>query len=326
MAFAKIYGHENQIGNLKRAMANERVAHAYLFYGMAGIGKKTTALAFAKTLNCLNPQDFDACDICASCRKVERKTHPDILKVEPYGQTIRIQEIRDIQNQMQFKPSEGQKRVILLCDADRMNIASANALLKTLEEPSAGNILILTTMRFYQLPMTILSRCQHLRFNPLTQETVSAYLQDQLSLDPDKANRLAASSGGSIGRAVEMQDDSYIQDRDDIFDALLNARKTYLLDMLFFIGNLAAQPKTVTEKLSLMKTCFRDALVYRETGEPGRLIHYDRIDAVKALGERLSGGDILNNIKAVDDALAAMEVNANKQLTLEAMMFRLALK
>jgi DNA polymerase-3 subunit delta' len=326
MAFRELWGHENQIDVLKKAMANNRVAHAYLFYGMAGVGKKTAALAFAKTLNCMDKKDDDACGVCLSCRKVVRDSHPDIVKIETKGQFIRIQEIRDIQNQMQFKPFEGAVRVIIICDADKMNIASANALLKTLEEPSAGNILILTTARFNQLPMTILSRCQHLRFNPLSRELISDYLQKQSSVNPETADRLASSAGGSIGRAIEMNKEAYARDRDDIFNMLVEARQTNLFDMLFFIGDLASQSKTVADKLNLMKTCFRDALVFRETGEQNRLIHYDRLDVIKTLGERLSGWDILNNIQAVDEALRAIEHNANKQLTLEAMMFRLALK
>jgi len=326
MTFKELWGHENQIDVLKKAMANERVAHAYLFYGTAGIGKKTAALALATALNCPDRKDGDACGVCPSCRKAERNNHPDIVKVEAQGQSIRIQDIRDIQNQMQFKPFEGGVRVILLCDADKMNINSANALLKTLEEPSDGNVLILTTSRFNQLPVTILSRCRHLRFNPLSREVISSYLQKELSVDSETAARLGASAGGSIGRAIDMNQETFIQDRDEIFDRLIEAGQTGLFNLLFFIGDLAAQTKTVAEKLNLMKTCFRDVLVYRETGDANRLIHYDRLDAIETLYGRLSGWDILNNIQAVDDALAALEQNANKQLTLEAMMFRLALK
>lgn len=326
MAFAQIYGHESSINLMKRAVANNRVAHAYLFYGMTGVGKKTAALAFAKTLNCLNPVNFDACEGCASCRRFEHNNHPDIIEVRPLGATIKIRQIRDIQDQMQFRPAEGKARVIMIFDADRMTIESANALLKTLEEPAPGNVLVLTTARFYRLPMTILSRCQHVRFNPLTRETVSSFLQKEEGIDKETADRLAAASGGSIGKALEMRREDYIINRDEILDVLLSARESKGIDMLFFIGDMAAQPKSIPEKLGLMKTCFRDALVYRETAQPERLIHYDRADAVKTLGERLSGSDILKNIQAVDDALAALEANANKQLTLETMMFRLALK
>ncbi|MBN1381098.1 MAG: DNA polymerase III subunit delta' [Deltaproteobacteria bacterium] len=326
MAFADIYGHENQITILKTAMANHRIAHAYLFYGMAGIGKRTTALAFAKALNCLQPLDYDACDTCPSCRKAERKNHPDIVTVEAEGQFIRINNIRDIQNQMQFKPFEGARRVVMVLDADKMNAAAANALLKTLEEPSAGNMLILTTARFYQLPVTVLSRCQHIRFNPLPNEKIGSYLQKRMSIDPHTAGRLASASGGSIGRALAMNNDVFIEERDEIFHTLLAADEQHLLKMLFFIGDLAARPKTIAEKLNLMKFCFRDALVYRETGEKNNLINNDCLDEIKELSKRLSGGDILNNIKAVDEALTAIERNANKQLTLDTMMFRLTLK
>jgi len=98
--------------------------------------------------------------------KIEKSNHPDVMVLKAAGQFIRIQEIREIQNQMRFRPFEGRKRVFILIDAETMNIAAANALLKTLEEPSPSNILILLSSRPHQLPATIVSRCQKVRFRP----------------------------------------------------------------------------------------------------------------------------------------------------------------
>ena len=177
MPFQNIWGHEKQVSILQSAMARNRMPHAYLFCGMEGVGKKTTALVVAKAMNCQKGR-FDACDTCPSCLKIDHRNHPDVIRIEPEGQFIRIQEIRDLQDQMKFRPFEGGKRVIILVDADKMNSIAANALLKTLEEPTRNNFLILISSRPYQLPMTILSRCQQLRFNPLNRETVFQYLQE----------------------------------------------------------------------------------------------------------------------------------------------------
>ncbi|HLE18996.1 MAG TPA: AAA family ATPase, partial [Syntrophales bacterium] len=146
MSFRDIFGHEKQIAHLQSSMVQNRTPHAFLFYGMAGIGKRTIATAFAKALNC-RANDRDACDACDACRKADRKNHLDIINLEAEGQYIKIQAIRDLQERMKFKPWEGKKRVCIIDEADRMNDAAANALLKTLEEPPSANILILVTAR-----------------------------------------------------------------------------------------------------------------------------------------------------------------------------------
>ncbi|MCK7515328.1 MAG: hypothetical protein MZV70_72620 [Desulfobacterales bacterium] len=122
-------------------MAQQRVGHSYVFSGLAAIGKKTLALAFTQALNCENAVlQNDSCGECSSCRKMIHGNHPDIHVLETQAQFIRIDAIRNIQEQMTFKPLEGRRRVFLIDDADKMNEQAANALLKTLEEPSADNI------------------------------------------------------------------------------------------------------------------------------------------------------------------------------------------
>src|SRR5271157_2129025 len=184
MSFKDVYGHEKQIRVLQTAMQRDRIPHAYLFYGAEGIGKRTVAEVFAKVLNCATGRDsLDACDVCPSCIKIDHGNHPDVITIKAQGQSIKIQEVRELQEQMKFSPFEGGKRIFIIIDADKMNIASANAILKTLEEPSAANILVLLTSRPHQLPATVLSRCQHLRFSPLRRETVASFLEEKSSLD-----------------------------------------------------------------------------------------------------------------------------------------------
>ncbi len=189
MSFKDVYGHEKQIKVLQTAISRDRIAHAYLFYGAEGVGKRTVAEVFAKALNCTRGRDsLDACDVCSSCLKIDHGNHSDVITIRAQGQFIKIQEIRELQEQMKFSPFEGGKRIFIIGDADRMNIASANAILKTLEEPSASNILILITSRPHQLPATVLSRCQQLRFNPLRRETIASFLEEKLSLDSKSAH------------------------------------------------------------------------------------------------------------------------------------------
>jgi len=322
MSFRDISGHEKQIAHLQSSIVQNRTPHAFLFYGMEGIGKRTTAIAFAKALNC-RANDRDACDVCDACRKADHKNHLDIITLEAEVQYIKIQTIRDLQERMKFKPWEGKKRVCIIDEADRMNDAAANALLKTLEEPPSANILILVTARPSQLPATILSRCRQVRFNPPAEETVASFLQMRLSIDAQKARLLAASSGGSIARALEMQSGSYLSARNELMDILTAGQMQDPLKRLSRLSSLGQDRDEALERLSILRTCYRDAMIYKETGEAGNLINQDRIEIVMSLAGRLSANDISSNIKNIDRAVRAIEQYADKTLTLEVMMFRL---
>ena len=321
MRFEEIYGHEKPIAILKSAMAKDRIAHAYLFYGMDGIGKQTAASVFARALNCggVDPP----CDACASCRKAEHNNHPNIITVQAEGQFIKIGAVKEIQARMTFRPREG-RRIFILREADRMNAAAANALLKTLEEPSADNILLLTTARSHALPMTILSRCQHLRFSPLPPEEVARFLREKEGLETAAAEILAASSGGSIGRAVEMNREDYLAQRNAILELLAEDNPEDLLKRLAFAGRFGTEREEILERLRILRNGYRDGLVLRETEEKERLMFRDRAGVIEAVAGRLSGRDLLRNMAAVDAAMSAIAQNANKSLTLEAMLIKLA--
>ncbi len=320
MSFEGIYGQDKQIAILRRSMDKGRIPHAFLFHGMRGIGKRTTALAFAKTLLC---ERLDACGLCPACRKVESGNHPDVVVITPQGQFIKIEDIRGLRNQMRFRPLEGPKRVFILVDAERMNITSANSLLKTLEEPSLVNILILVSSRPYQLPMTILSRCQKLRFHPIPSDIMARYLEEKLGLDGETAAALAASSGGSIGRAVEMHGESYLTRRKQFIEKICEGFSDPMKGILF-AGDFGKDRKEIQLRFEILKSWYRDLLVYKETGETKKLVHQDFAEAVESMAGGMTPSEILRALETIEWAYNALEKNANKQLTLEAMTFKLS--
>ena len=322
MSFNDIYGQDKQIAILKSTIESGRVPHSYLFYGIKGVGKRTAAEIFAKALNCPEGK-LDSCDKCSSCLKIDHKNHPDVITIEPEGNFVKIKAIRDLQKQMQFRPFEGKKRVFIIVDADRMNSEAANAFLKTLEEPSPSNILILVTSRHYLLPATILSRCQQLRFNPIQRDTVASFLEKKLSLDRSSARLLALSSSGSIGKALEMNKDSYLTFKNEIIENISTSNIEDPLKLISFMDSFGKNRKGITEKLEILKSWYRDILVYRETGETESLIHQDRTETIKSFAEKIPGSDILKSIKTINHAHRAIEQNANKELTLEWMIFKL---
>lgn len=324
MSFKDISGHAKSIGILQHAMQQNRLAHAYLFHGMGGIGKRTLALTFAKALNC-HEDSYDSCDACISCIKADHKNHPDIETIEAEGQFIRIDAVKNLQERMKFKPMEGKRRVAILVDADRLNNAAANALLKTLEEPSPGNILILVTDSPYQLPVTIISRCQQIRFSPLPQETIAMLLCDRFFLDPSQARLLAAASGGSMGKALELNREAYLALKNEVLDYIAGFDPEQPLQRLNFLRFLNDEKRDITNKLDILRTFFRDVLILRETGRPDCLMHQDRLDQLAALAGRKTTSEILTSIQAIDQASNRLAQNTNKSLTLEIMTFKLAL-
>jgi len=321
MPFCDIYGQDRQIGVLQNAMRRGRVPHAYLFHGIRGVGKRSTAQALAAALNC-REDNADFCGRCPSCRKAGRHTHPDIAVIEPEGIFIKIDRIRDLQKQTQFRPFEGRKKVFILADADRMNEASANALLKTLEEPNPSNILILTTSRLHKLPQTIISRCQKIRFQPLRPEVVASFLTDTVSMDAEEAGTVAASAGGSIGRALEIAKESFRDFKEEV-SGLLAAAGPFPLDMIFLADSFGKDRDAALQRLDIFREWYRDILVYRELHDVNRLMHRDVAGATKGCSEKMAGADILDNIKTVRSTQNAIEQNANRQLVLESMTFRL---
>lgn len=324
MSFLDIYGHERQIAILKKALASKRVGHAYLFSGINAIGKRTLAGEFAKALNCEQAESLhDACEKCSSCLKAQHASHADIIFVEAEGQFIRINAIREIQERMKFRPLEGGWRAVIINDADKMNDHAANALLKTLEEPSAANILILISSRPYSMPATIISRCRHMRFNPLPAHAVFQFLVEKKGMDAQKAALLAGLSGGSAGRALELDQEDVAAYRADIMQLLMMAKKDDPISLLKLVSNFGQDKKKIKQGMEIISSFFRDALILKETRKQEMLINADNSSFINALSQRLSGEQILQNISLLARSWETIELNVNKTLTLETMAFKL---
>ena len=190
MAFKDVLGHSRPITLLQRAIRNGKVVNSYLFLGNEGIGKKVVALQFAKALNCLGgeAEGGEACDHCTSCKKIGHALHPDVLLIEPEGQTIKVDQVRQLQKELAYRPYEGKRRVCILTAADRMAPHIPNTLLKTLEEPPLHTVIILLANNSRFILPTILSRCQPVRFNPLSIPLVSKWLMEGKGFDEAEAS------------------------------------------------------------------------------------------------------------------------------------------
>ncbi|MBA4393754.1 MAG: DNA polymerase III subunit delta', partial [Desulfobacca sp.] len=203
MSFQLIQGQDRAIQNLKQSLQRDKVHHAYLFYGPEGVGKKITALELAKALNCDQPGPEGGCDQCPSCRKIDKQIHPDFLHIKPDRANIRIEQIRNLSQQLSYAPALGRSRLCLLDMASDLNEPAANAFLKTLEEPPPGTLFVLLVRDPGELLPTLVSRCVSIGFNPLPLALIAEKLMAEKGLAREEAQALSLVSGGSLGRAFE---------------------------------------------------------------------------------------------------------------------------
>jgi DNA polymerase-3 subunit delta' len=206
-----VAGHTVAKSRLTRTVAADLVGHAYLFTGPEGIGKTRLALAFARLLMCQQPdlQTGDSCDECGNCRKIAHGNHPDVTLVEAEEgkRLLGVDLVREmVVRTANLQPSESKWRVFILPHVERMTANTANALLKTLEEPPPGVVLILTSSDAESLPPTIISRCRLINMHPVAEMDIETLLVDHYQLARDEARVLATLAQGRPGWAVRAHD------------------------------------------------------------------------------------------------------------------------
>lgn len=204
MGLRDILGQDGAVKGLRHAFLKEHVSHAYLFEGPDGVGKCTTALAFAELLLCEAPQGADACGICNSCRMFRAGSHPDFITIVPDGKSIKIKQIRELRDRLSVASRQGGYTVVLMEDADTMGIEAANALLKTIEEPQGPSVFLLLA-ESDKLPKTILSRVQRLYFRPLSEGVMTTLLEGMG--DSERMQLAIGLSEGSMTRALSLIED-----------------------------------------------------------------------------------------------------------------------
>lgn len=322
MSFQDVIGHERPIKLLRRAIEQDKVVHSYLFAGNEGIGKRWVALQFAKALNCLErgENNGDACDRCLSCKKIDHRLHPDVMLIEPEGQTLKVDQVREMQRDLAFRPYEGRYRVCILTAADRMAPNMSNTLLKTLEEPPLHTVIVLLANNPRVMLPTILSRCQLIRFNPLPSPSVSDWLIKEKGLEEREAHLLASLSEGSPGKALEIQEEIDQIPRGELLQNWAGLTFFSMEQMEGWIESLPSQRENLLLILEVVKTLLRDLIVSKISQEGSMLIHSDLSDEIEAVASRWSLPPLLRRMEVLHQTSQSIKGNANTRLALEAMM------
>lgn len=324
MGFRDIKGQETAIQMLINSIANNHVSHAYLFQGPEGIGKKTTALAFAQLLNCLDlPIDKqDACDKCLSCRKVKAGNHPDIHLIEPEKHSIKIDQIRKLRSTVFYKCYEGRYQIIIIDGAQYLTIEASNSLLKVLEEPPERTIFILVASEPGKLPDTIISRCQQIQFQPLAASTIKELLRADSLEKSEYLNIVAGLACGSLQKAKGLlEGGETLTERKETLEFAQRLWDNSFSDIILWCEKWDREKQKAKNILEILGLWYRDLLVYRTTGQEEILINSDYLTDIKNSNQSLT--KINNALLLIKESIKHLEYNVSPRLTLEVLFLKL---
>lgn len=317
-----VYGHDWAVEHLRKALANNRVRHAYLITGTEAIGKETLARSFAMALNCTHEDESARpCGVCRSCKVIASGNHPDILYSELDSGTgaLKIEEIRSVAGRIALKPYEARYRIAIFRDFDHARPQAQDALLKTLEEPPPQALLILLAPSTESLLPTINSRSQVITLRPVAAEAIRQALIQHRSASFEQADLLARLSGGRIGWAIRaLEDVSILEQRATALDLLEQAVGMNRAQRFDMAENLSKDKLALHPLLELWQTWWRDAVLLCQgsNNEPANL---DRQAALEQVANQISLEEARTALQATRTLLGNLGVNLNLRLALEVM-------
>jgi len=329
MPFADITGHEQPISLLQASIRSERLAHAYLFHGEARIGKFMTAVRLAQALNCEQPahaDNLDSCGRCRSCLQIAARTYPDYSVIEPDPESatpqIKIEQVREIEQQFVYRPLIGERKICLIDDADRLTIGAANALLKTLEEPPGHSLFVLTTSRPHALPITIRSRCQALRFTTPARTQVEAALILTRELSPADARFLAVLTDGRIGEALTTNV-AEVRARQQECLALVKPESLTSSTTVLSAAESLAKTDRGEETLNWLARWIRDLVIVIVGGDHDQILHVDQLAELRRYAQRADIDTLLHLLNDIERIEQQATRHLNMQMALETTFLRL---
>jgi DNA polymerase-3 subunit delta' len=330
VAWQRVRGHERLIDLFERVVQRDRLGHAYLFVGPAGVGKRLFAEELAKALLCEGPDRsrLEACDRCLACLLVAAGSHPDYFTAGRLEekQELTLEVVSDLCSRLALKPARGRRKIAIVDDADDLNEEAANCFLKTLEEPPPGSLLILIgTSADLQLP-TILSRSQIVRFAPLSESLIAELLAAHGVEDPALIQRLARLSGGSLGLAQALADPDLWKFRRELLQGLTASRiDSVALAQKWsrFVQEAGkeagAKRRRAALVLRLLLEFLHDALRLRVGGRP-RLAEPEDLSSLRALADRTDPETLIAILERSLEGDRQLDRYVQIELVLEALM------
>ena len=323
-----IYGHAWAVDLLEKHIAKGNMRHAYLFSGPKGVGRRTLALRFAQAVNCTQPPaPGQGCGDCKTCRQIERMQYPDldIVQSAEDSTVLKVDQVRELQRFVSLAPFEGRYRVALLLNFEEANANAQNALLKTLEEPNAKVLLLVTVDDADNLLPTITSRCELLRLRPMPVNDLTPLLEAEGTKRED-AQLIARISGGRAGYARRLASDpTLMAARGEYLDELHTLLGNTIVKRLQFSAQLTrgknnrkARSKAkaeLNERLMVWLSFWRDVLLVN-TDSGIEITNIDRREAINGAAKASDTEIIMAVIRDLEHAFVRIQ-SANLQLMLD---------
>jgi DNA polymerase III subunit delta' len=320
MAFHHVIGQHQATFFLQKVLASERIAQAYLFYGPSGVGKKFAALQFTKALHC-SSISTDACDLCPSCRRIDAGNHPDVVIIGPEGNAIRIEQIRALQRQLNYKPYESQRTTMIIDGCELLTLPARNALLKTLEEPPYNTFLVLLTSKKDALPLTIVSRCQLVVFRPLSAPHICTILQQQ-GVEPNLATVAATLAEGRLDTFPKHDIAQILAHRQDVYTMLEDLATSHALAVFTKARQIAAKREQCEDVLHWLGLFCRD-MVLLKTDPTRPLYNQDLSAQLATIARAFSVAGLLETFHSLEHYRSLLHMNINPQLIFENLVLQL---
>lgn len=293
MNFNNIIGNEHIKELLNKTIENKTLTHSYLFIGTEGIGKKIFAKEFAKSILCLEEKE-KPCNKCKACIEIETSNNPDFFEIDTQENSIKIDEIRQMQSKIAEKPIISNKKVYIINDSEKMTKEAQNCLLKTLEEPPEYITIILITSNENMILNTIKSRCTKIIFNKIEDEVLFKYLKENYKFENITQNMLKAYSG-SIKKALQMNEKKEIYE--ELHKYFYNIENYKIIDVLNKIECLYKNKENIQEMLEYINT-----ILFEKSKTETKYLKY---------------------IENVEQTKQKIKINANYDMTIDKLLLKI---
>jgi DNA polymerase-3 subunit delta' len=318
-----VIGHEWAVNLLAENVALGHERHAYLFTGPSGIGRRTLALRFAQSLNCQTPSvPGQPCRTCSNCMRIEQMLHPDLIVVmaENEGETLKIDQVRELQHTLSLAPYEARYRIALILRFEEANSSSANAMLKTLEEPPDHVVIILTAKSAENLLPTIVSRCEVLRLRTLSMDETARGLQIIKGVPQELAEKLAHISDGRPGYAIRLYEQPrLLEQRQSWLDELIQLLATSRRERFAFVRGAVDNKEELRSELQVWLTFWRDVLLC--VNKMNRSItNMDYSTQIQKLAAVTDLRKAQFHVSAIERTIEFIDHNVNARLALEVLL------
>jgi DNA polymerase III subunit delta' len=322
MGFSEIIGHEKQSENLRLSLLNGRLHHAYLFIGPDGIGKRTLGLAMAQAIHCSELEN-DFCGGCGACRAIQAGNHADVRVVEPISNKndISIQQVRELEKALSLRSFSGRQKVAIIDPSTLMNWAAQNALLKTLEEPPQGCVLILIASNAGGLLPTVRSRAFALSFGPLPRQLIVDFLIRK-GKTREQAEFLAVLAMGSLGTVSKIDKEKMIEKRLEWMKTLVSLRAGDYRAALNAAEALAGNREETLKFLEWAGLWYRDLLSFRIAHTPNQVVNVDMLPQIEEQSAAMEEDDLFSLLSKTGEASQLIQRNLNRRMVLEDLLLR----